>query len=86
MSEGLKLQHAKRSDFFSELGSTWLINICRTAVQKDALSYFADFISVIGASSTAFGSVMGPVAQDTREITQVFYESVTMSYVPLPGR
>ena len=35
-----------------ELGSTWLIKICLTDVQKDALSFIADFILMTGGFQT----------------------------------
>ena len=46
--ERLELQHVQTVFFFFfkvrlYIIYTWLINICPTAVQEDALSFFADF-------------------------------------------
>ena len=59
--ERLKLQHVQISDFLFvcfELGSTWLIKICLSDVQKDILSCFTAFISMIAGfrSSHTFSS------------------------------
>ena len=43
------------------LGSTWLLKICLTAVQRDTLSYSADFISMIGSFRSSFSNhTQGP--------------------------
>ena len=73
--EGLKLQQMHTNYFFfffagywdvgwvgavkGKLGGTWLISICLTAVQKGALSFFAELFSLIGGFRTSSSSVNG---------------------------
>ena len=50
--------------FFFELSST-LLNICPTTVQKDALSFFAEFFSLIGGLQTNNTEVTAEVQGDS---------------------
>ena len=53
MVDKLKLQHVKTSEFF-KFGNTWLINICPTAVERDALSFSADVILMVRCMLTTY--------------------------------
>ena len=44
---GLNYNMCREVKFFLELSSIWLIDICLTAVQKDALSFYTELFSLI---------------------------------------
>ena len=47
IGDGVKQQHVQTSELIWELGSIWLMNICLTFVQKDALSFFV-YVLIFG--------------------------------------
>ena len=74
--EELKLQQC--DFFFLKSGSTWLIIICLISAQKDALSFFADFISTIGFLWTSYTRLIivmcGSIAMSVSRLQRCWLE------------
>ena len=58
---------------FLDLGSIWQINICLIAVQKDTLSFFDDFIPMIGRLRTSIPWLWKHLAYYDYIISCVFF-------------
>ena len=58
--KGLELQYVHTNDFLGDWGSTWLINICLTAVQKKPFSLLMNVVSLVAGVQTSCRSKNSP--------------------------